>query len=90
MINCESVEGIKPMKIAGEIEFKKVYFNYPSRSDVPVLIDLSLKIEAGTTVALVGSSGECHRNDANENDANKSILTRLWKVDLHSTIATFL
>ncbi len=58
MINSESEEGIKPSKIVGDIEFKKVYFNYPSRADVSVLTDLSLKIEAGTTVALVGSSGE--------------------------------
>ena len=73
MINSESDEGIKPTKIAGEIEFKKVYFNYPSRSDVPVLTDLSLKIEAGTTVALVGSSGECHKNDADEINVNQII-----------------
>jgi ABC-type bacteriocin/lantibiotic exporter with double-glycine peptidase domain len=58
LINSESEEGIKPEKIAGRIEFKKVYFNYPSRADVPVLTDLSVNIEAGKTVALVGSSGE--------------------------------
>lgn len=41
----------------GEIEFKHVSFNYPSRPDFEVLKDLSFKVQAGHTVALVGSSG---------------------------------
>ena len=39
------------------IEFTKVEFNYQSRCDVQVLNEISFKIEAGTNVALVGSSG---------------------------------
>ena len=39
------------------MEFKKVYFNYPSRPDVVVLNDLSLEANVGQTLALVGPSG---------------------------------
>lgn len=41
----------------GEIEFKNVKFNYPTRPDVIVLNDFNLRIPAGKTVAIVGSSG---------------------------------
>ncbi|KAL0400495.1 UNVERIFIED_CONTAM: ABC transporter B family member 19 [Sesamum latifolium] len=41
----------------GEIEFRNVHFFYPSRAEVTVLDDFSLKIEAGSKVALVGPSG---------------------------------
>ncbi|XP_055326893.1 multidrug resistance protein homolog 65-like [Sitodiplosis mosellana] len=44
-------------KVKGNIEFKNLFFNYPSRSDVQILNGLNLKIEAGQTVALVGNSG---------------------------------
>lgn len=39
------------------MEFVDVFFRYPSRPDVIVHRGLSLRIRAGTTVALVGSSG---------------------------------
>ncbi|KAG9137652.1 hypothetical protein Leryth_011391 [Lithospermum erythrorhizon] len=39
------------------VEFKKVTFAYPSRPNVLVLRDFSLKIPGGTMVALVGKSG---------------------------------
>ena len=41
----------------GEIEFKNVSFNYPTRPDFDVLKDISFKASSGETVALVGSSG---------------------------------
>ncbi|KAM7269000.1 hypothetical protein ACFE04_024497 [Oxalis oulophora] len=41
----------------GEIELKKVIFSYPVRPDQIIFKGLSLKIEAGRTVALVGQSG---------------------------------
>lgn len=43
--------------IKGDISFKSVVFNYPSRPDVEILRGLTTKIHAGETVALVGSSG---------------------------------
>ncbi len=42
---------------SGEIEFKNVSFNYPTRPDFVVLKDVSFKANIGQTVALVGSSG---------------------------------
>jgi ABC-type multidrug transport system fused ATPase/permease subunit len=41
----------------GEIVFKNVSFNYPSRPDFTVLDNVSFSASAGETVALVGSSG---------------------------------
>lgn len=45
----------KPSK--GEIEFKNVSFNYPSRPEFDVLKSISFKAASGETIALVGSSG---------------------------------
>jgi ATP-binding cassette subfamily B protein len=39
------------------VEFAQVSFTYPSRPQAPVLLALSLAIEPGQTVALVGPSG---------------------------------
>lgn len=47
---------LKP-DIKGEIEFKDVWFRYPSRPDKWVLQGLSVKISAEEQVALVGESG---------------------------------
>lgn len=58
-----TVEGIDldavstSVKSKGEIVFKNVSFNYPSRPDFAVLRDVSFNIKPGETVALVGSSG---------------------------------
>lgn len=41
----------------GRIALRDVTFRYPARPDVPVLNGVSLTIEPGTTVALVGPSG---------------------------------
>ncbi|KAI5056799.1 hypothetical protein GOP47_0028617 [Adiantum capillus-veneris] len=46
-----------PDSVVGNIEFRHVSFRYPSRPDVKVLLDLSLSVKAGKTVALVGESG---------------------------------
>lgn len=43
--------------IKGNIEFREVYFSYPSRPDHQVLQGFSLKVEAGEMVGLVGGSG---------------------------------
>lgn len=41
--------------VRGEIELKNIYFSYQNR--YPVIQDLSLKIPAGQTIAIVGSTG---------------------------------
>lgn len=46
-----------PEKLRGEIEFKHIDFSYPSRPDIPVFRDLTLRARAGKTLALVGPSG---------------------------------
>lgn len=50
-------KGTKPKKMTGKIKFTNVSFRYPARRDVQVLNGFNLEIEAGKTVALVGSSG---------------------------------
>lgn len=42
--------------IRGDIEFKNVWFHYPDGEEY-ILKDFNLKIEAGTTVAIVGETG---------------------------------
>lgn len=56
--------------VRGSVEFRHVTFRYdcdPSRSRPPAVSDLSFRVEAGQTVAIVGSSGsgECTVNVLN-------------------------
>ncbi|KAK7267734.1 hypothetical protein RIF29_20413 [Crotalaria pallida] len=46
-----------PDRLRGEVELKHVDFSYPTRPDMPVFHDLSLRARAGKTLALVGPSG---------------------------------
>jgi ABC-type multidrug transport system fused ATPase/permease subunit len=50
-------EGMPAKGSKGEIEFKNVSFNYPTRPDFEVLKSISFAAKSGETVALVGSSG---------------------------------
>ncbi|XP_055911756.1 multidrug resistance protein homolog 65 [Eupeodes corollae] len=43
--------------LRGEIEFRDVFFRYPSRQDIIVHRGLNFKVKEGQTIALVGSSG---------------------------------
>lgn len=43
--------------VKGEIEFKDVWFRYPTRKEEFVLRGMNLKVNAGESVALVGESG---------------------------------
>lgn len=59
---CTEIEPDTPMntsseRIKGHIEFRRVHFNYPSRPEMTILDNFSLKIEAGSRVAIVGPSG---------------------------------
>ncbi|XP_013931904.1 PREDICTED: ATP-binding cassette sub-family B member 5 isoform X2 [Thamnophis sirtalis] len=56
-IDSSSTDGFKLDKLRGEIEFKNIYFSYPSRPNIQILKGLNLKIQPGQTIALVGSSG---------------------------------
>ncbi|XP_040901258.1 ATP-binding cassette, sub-family B (MDR/TAP), member 4 [Toxotes jaculatrix] len=56
-IDSYSEAGFKPDYIRGNIEFKNIHFTYPSRPDVKILNNMSLSVESGQTIALVGSSG---------------------------------
>jgi ABC-type multidrug transport system fused ATPase/permease subunit len=55
-LDTSTSEG-KVMKLKGELEFKNIAFSYPSRKDFVVLKDVSFKVKAGETVAIVGKSG---------------------------------
>ncbi|KAL0447196.1 UNVERIFIED_CONTAM: ABC transporter B family member 15 [Sesamum latifolium] len=57
-IEPDNLEGNKVREtLQGKIEFNDVYFSYPSRPGQMIFQGLSLKIEAGMTMALVGESG---------------------------------
>ncbi|GBP59397.1 Multidrug resistance protein 1 [Eumeta japonica] len=49
--------GVTPTSVEGSIEFRNVFFHYPSRPDVPILKGINLSVQNGQTVALVGASG---------------------------------
>jgi ATP-binding cassette subfamily B (MDR/TAP) protein 1 len=50
-------ESVTAKHFNGDIEFKDVCFNYPTRPDLKVLTNFNVTIESGKTTALVGPSG---------------------------------
>ncbi|CAG8850267.1 12149_t:CDS:2, partial [Gigaspora margarita] len=56
-INIASDTGDKPENVVGHIQLKNINFIYPTRPDVKTLNNISLDVESGSTVAIVGSSG---------------------------------
>jgi len=61
-INAVQQDGSNLVKVdsetfRGEIEFKDVWFRYPTRRNDWILKGLNMKINAKETVALVGESG---------------------------------
>jgi ATP-binding cassette subfamily B (MDR/TAP) protein 1 len=56
-IDSASDAGEELANVAGDVEFKNVEFCYPSRPESPIFTSFSLRVPAGRTAALVGSSG---------------------------------
>ncbi|CAN6331337.1 unnamed protein product [Urochloa humidicola] len=56
-IDAYSATGRKLDDIQGDIEFREVYFSYPTRPDEQIFRGFSIAIQSGATVALVGQSG---------------------------------
>ena len=56
-IDAESTEGKIPQNVKGHIRLQDVHFRYPTRPGIRVLRGLSISVEPGTYVALVGASG---------------------------------
>ncbi|XP_014497738.1 ABC transporter B family member 20 [Vigna radiata var. radiata] len=56
-IDPDDGSALKPPNVYGSIELKNVDFCYPSRPEVLVLSNFSLKVNGGQTVAIVGVSG---------------------------------
>lgn len=55
--NSPASAGIQPDSLRGTIEFRNIFFSYPTRGEFPVFSGLDLTIGEGESVALVGSSG---------------------------------
>jgi ABC-type multidrug transport system fused ATPase/permease subunit len=55
-IDSMSETGLRP-DIVGAIQIQRAHFSYPTRPEDPVLQGLSIDVEPGQTVALVGPSG---------------------------------
>uniref|UniRef100_A0A6N2NJ32 ABC transporter B family member 20 n=1 Tax=Salix viminalis TaxID=40686 RepID=A0A6N2NJ32_SALVM len=57
VIDPDDNSALKPPNVYGSIELKNVDFCYPTRPEVLVLSNFSLKVNGGQTVAVVGVSG---------------------------------
>ncbi|XP_050352155.1 mitochondrial potassium channel ATP-binding subunit [Nymphalis io] len=57
LMDTSGTKTIKYHEFHGDIEFKDVTFSYPTRPEAVVLNNFNLKIPAGKTVAIVGTSG---------------------------------
>jgi len=57
VIDSSSPHGRKLKHVRGGIDFRNVTFSYPTRLESTIFNGFSLRVEPGTTVALVGPSG---------------------------------
>ncbi|KAL7109023.1 hypothetical protein ACP275_06G150000 [Erythranthe tilingii] len=56
-IEPDDNSALKPANVYGSIELKNIDFSYPTRPEVFILSNFSLKVNGGQTVAVVGVSG---------------------------------
>ncbi|KAL6986834.1 ABC transporter B member 20 [Sarracenia purpurea var. burkii] len=56
-IEPDDTSALKPPNVYGSIELKNIDFSYPTRPEVLVLSNFSLKVNGGQTIAVVGVSG---------------------------------
>ncbi|KAL5711046.1 ABC-type xenobiotic transporter [Ranunculus cassubicifolius] len=56
-IDPDDNEGLKPPNVYGSLELKNVDFYYPTRPEMMILSNFTLKIQGGQTIAVVGVSG---------------------------------
>ena len=56
-IDCYSAECIKPNDFVPALKLENGHFFYPTRPNTVVLNDVSVSVEPGETLALVGTSG---------------------------------
>ena len=57
LINPEDRDGVNPEKVQGTVALNSVDFAYPARPNAVILRNFCLKINAGSSMALVGKSG---------------------------------
>ena len=80
-IDCKAFDEEKDTgiirKLEGNIEFKNVNFNYPSKIDVPVIQNFNLKIKKGEKIGIVGLSGSGKSTIVN-------LLERLYEINDNS------
>ncbi|VAH24307.1 unnamed protein product [Triticum turgidum subsp. durum] len=57
IIDSSNNEGFTLDEVKGDIDFRHVSFNYPTRPDIFIFNDFTLHISTGKSVALVGESG---------------------------------
>lgn len=60
-IDPSSPSGAELNKVEGGLEFRDVFFVYPSRPKNPIFLKLNLTIPAGSSTAFVGPSGSGKR-----------------------------
>lgn len=57
LIDSSSDNGLRPSSVTGSIQLRSVRFRYPTRQNIKVLRGLTLSVQKGQKLALVGGSG---------------------------------